>query len=159
VRVPKWILAGAMAVPLMALADDSVQMTPGRWQETPTVTKVLRAGVPVPLEVFSSSQEKARFSCLSPAEAKNPTLYFMEHTPGDNCSTPQGSVASGRIAMSAQCKLKDTSAPASISVEGTYAQQSYHTVIKALATFNNTPMEINFDIDGKFVGPCKGDEE
>jgi len=83
----------------------------------------------------------------------------MEHTPGDNCSTPEGSVAGGRIAMHDRCKLKTTSAPATISVEGAYSEQGYHTVIKALATFNGTPMEINFNVDGKFVGPCKGDEE
>ena len=158
-RVPKWVLAGICAVPLMALADDSVRMKPGRWQETPTITSVLRNGVPVPAEAFRNTQDKLRFSCISPAEATNPTLYFMEHTPADNCSTPEGSVAGGRIAMHAQCKLKTTSAPATISVEGAYSEQGYHTVIKALATFNGTPMEINFNVDGKFVGPCKGDEE
>lgn len=158
-RVPKWVVAGVLAVPLMALADDTVQMQPGRWQETPTVTSVIRAGVPVPADALRNSQDKARFSCIAPAEARSPTLYFMEHTPGDNCSTPEGSVAGGRIAMRAQCRLKNTNAPAAISVEGSYTPQSYHTVIKALATFNGVPMEINFNVDGRYVGACTGDEE
>ena len=157
-RVPKWLMALGCAVPLMALADDTVQMTPGRWQETPTAASVTVNGKRV---ASGDLTTEAKFSCIAPNEARNPSLYFMEHSPGDNCAVPEGTVGGGRIAMRSQCRLKNTTTPAAVSVAGRYDAQSYHTDIKAVGSFaeSSLPFEITFAIDGKYVGPCKGDEE
>lgn len=154
-RVPKWLVAGILAVPLMALADDSVQMTPGRWQETFKVTAATLHGKPISPDAFKG---KTTFSCVSPDQAHDPRLYFTYVSAGGSCEPPRGTVAGGHVSLTTHCSSGGRR-PMDIDLQGSYGRQSYRMTGVARGSSADWPLTMTIVVDGAFQGPCKGDEQ
>ena len=85
-RTPaKCAFAGTLAVALTA-ASDTVQLTPGRWQNTLKSTSTTIDGAPAPAKHLQKDQEES-YDCITPEQARNPAQYFLfEDDPDDECS-------------------------------------------------------------------------
>ena len=149
----KFGLAASLCVPIAAMAADSVQLTPGRWEVTTAFLSVLLDGRPLPNDIFKNS---VGFDCISPAFAAEPARYFLEPDSAKDCK-PGGTVADGHIAMAGKCAMPFGDMMA--RGVGTYQSKSYEVIMKADATMDGKPLVMNFALRGKYVGACKGDEE
>ena len=151
-----------LATPAIALGADSVQITAGRWQEELSFTSVSMNDQEVPKEKLDA-QKATTFACISPAQAREPSLYFLDQQPGHNCAAPTGSVAGGRIAMASTCQMHDekagTDLPVAVTMEGTYGPQTYAVNAVADVRTNERHLVMHMVVKGRFAGACKGDEE
>lgn len=153
----KSLLAAALIVPVAATASDSVRMDPGRWQENTTITGVTVGGRVIPLELFGAKIEPS-YTCITPELALDPTRYFTEQGPDEDCQPPQGSVSGGRIALTSTCRTGSDS-PTQVAVNGTYGTDAYRVAVRADGSMDAKPMVIHMVIDGRLAGPCQGDEK
>ena len=152
-RILKVGIAASIFVPVAAMAGDTVQLTPGRWEVTTTFLSVLLDGQPVPNNIFKN---QIAFNCISPAFAVEPARYFLEPDSKKDCK-PAGTVVDGRIAMAGACHMPFGEMMA--SGVGTYQPRSYEIIMKADAAMGGKPLVMNFALRGKYVGACKGDED
>jgi hypothetical protein len=147
-------LAATALLPATAMAADSVQLTPGRWEETIATVSVSLDGRPLPADAFKNQRSA---DCISPEFALEPSKYFLEPDRQKDCK-PSGSISGGRIAMAGKC----TNMPFGemmVTSTGTYQPKSYEMVMKADAIVEGKPLVINFVMHGEFVGACRGDED
>jgi len=149
----KFGMAASLCLSVAAMAADTVQLTPGRWEVTTTFVTVLLDGQPMPNDLFKSAPG---FDCISPAFAADPARYFLEPDSAKDCK-PGGTVADGHIAMAGKCAMPFGEMMA--RGVGTYQSKSYEVIMKADAIMDGKPLVMNFALRGKFVGACKGDEE
>lgn len=144
-----------VALPLAAMAQQADQFAPGRWEDRIQFTGLSIGGAAQQVEALNASA-KPRYSCVTPEMARAPALYFMGHQPGDNCTTPEGSVANGTISLKSICSLKG--APLTVSVRGRYDALTYHTDVTAEGLLPRGTLSMTMTADGKMVGACRGDE-
>ena len=149
----RFLLTAAALLPAAALAADTVTMSPGRWEEITTVVSATIDGKPAPAELLSSANE-TDYSCISPEEAANPQLHFLQPKPGDIC-VPNGTAANGRIDATATCGTGESAK--TIAVTGTYGSNSYAITARA-AVGEGGKLDILLQLHGRFVGACTGDE-
>jgi hypothetical protein len=150
-------LAAIVAVPAAAMAGDSLQFSPGRWEETITVTAIRVGG-----QEFHDAQvgksERLKFECISGEEATNPEYYFKHSGEHRKCSGLEGTVAAGRIHLTSNCVDPDIG-PGTLVMDGTYGRERYEASVKATGDIRGKPFIIDSVVEGRFVGVCRGDEE
>jgi len=151
----KFLTAAAIVVPVTAMAADSVQMTPGRWEERMNLISATLAGQNLPVDGFPG-QNQTEYSCISPAEAADPAAYFLSHSSGDGCD-PHGTVANGHISISGTCMRNDR--PMQLVLDGTYGRDTYRVTAQATTSVKSQSMVMNIVMDARYVGACKGDEK
>jgi len=154
-NVSRFVIAAIALLPVAALAADSVQMTPGRWEERMNLVSATLDGKSLPIDGFPG-QNQTEYSCISAAEALDPSAYFLSHSAGDGCD-PQGTVANGHIAITGTCVRNDR--PMQMVMDGTYSRETYRVTARATTTVNSQPMVMNILMEARFVGACKGDEK
>lgn len=154
----RFLTAATIIVPVAAMAADSVQMVPGRWQETMRLTSMTVEGKTIPLEATKRGNA-TRFSCISPEMAADPRRHFDEVRPGDECQPLEGgAIANGRLLARARCNL-DEKVPFTMTLEGTYARDNYHATINGQGMIGGRAVTVSGTADGTYVGPCTGDED
>jgi hypothetical protein len=151
------LLAVALVLTLGGAAD-TMQMNPGRWEVVLKGVSGTVAGEPM-ADATIAAGNKTKFACVSPAEARGPEAYFKRSgmTGGGECSAPTGSAKGGRVTLAATCSKADMSAQ--LALAGTYGANVFHMDADAKMTAAAGPLTMKVAIDGRYVGPCKGDEE
>jgi len=153
----KLMAAASIVIPVAALAADSVQMKPGRWQERMRLTSMIVEGKTIPVAA-DKRNNATRFSCISAQTAADPRRHFDEVQPGDECQPLEGTtVANGRLFARARCNL-DEKIPFTMTLEGTYGSENYHAVINGQGMVAGKTVTVSGAADGSYVGTCKGDE-
>ena len=125
--------------PVGAVAADSIQFRPGKWEVRVAAQRVTLDGEDIALDTLGET-DTTDSQCVSPDMAKDPSRYFMEVGPADDCTSPNGKVGDGKIAMIAQCKIDD-GVVGDVAVIGEYDQDSYHATARmkaALGDHGNT---------------------
>ena len=155
--IVKLMPAAIIIAPVAVLAADSVQLTPGRWEEIGKVAAMTFGGRSVPGDMFKGEAETTLY-CILLNEAREPALFFRGDTRGDQCALRHKSVAHGRIAMSYACDSPDGT-PETWTLVGTYAKASYHITWRINTSAEGQPVTITKTMEGRFVGRCTGDEK
>lgn len=154
-RIRPILAAAIVLVPAMALAADSVQMTPGRWVETFTTTSATIGGTAVPAAQLGPPASKP--VCMTAAEAADARSFFQARSGGSACGDPTGTVGGGAIALAATC-ARDGAAPVAIEVKGTYGKATYNAAIRAQGGSGATGTLVTMTVTGRYEGACRGDE-
>lgn len=155
----KSLSAAVIAIPVAAIAADSVQLTPGRWQETDRTIAMTVDGEAVPSNILQDAmQVETMFYCIPPSEAQEPALFFRGNVRDDKCALRAKAVANGRIAMSYGCDSEDGGAE-TWTIDGTYDKQAYAMTWKINSSTGGQPFTLTKTMEGRFLGRCTGDEK
>lgn len=154
------VLAAAIFAPISALASDTAAtLSAGRWEQVIKGISATVAGRALP-QAIASAGNKTKFSCISPAEAKDPARFFKRTGAASaDCGEPSGTVGNGRVALKATCQRKGTEMVMTAAVSGTYSAARYHLDADATMPTPQGDLLIKVAIDGRHVGACTGDEE
>jgi hypothetical protein len=135
-----------------AAGDAGINLTPGRWEGTATISDVTMPGAPAALaekmKVEMSGGEPFA-TCLTPEEAKRPRERFFSGRGEGGCLYKNFTMGGGKIDAVMECP-----AGASVTLNGTYAAGRYTMAVDTRAK----GMSMKMTMDSKHVGPCKGDE-
>ena len=151
------LLVTAIAIPAASLAADSVQLTPGRWQEIDRTTAMAIAGRQVPANLLPKDVESALY-CIPPNEAREPASFFRGNVRGDQCALKQKWVANGQVALSYGCESPD-GLPGTWMIKGTYSNRTYQLTWQINTSYEKQPVTITKTMEGRFVGRCTGREK
>jgi Protein of unknown function (DUF3617) len=127
----------------------------GRWTVTTKTTKFSVPGVLA--SDPSDGQVSTRTECIDGAGI-DPRHYFTASPPGDKCPALTGDVANGRFTVSGQCR-RQRMGNTQMSVAGTYSNTSYNGKVTAKFAYGKQTATVEQSIQGKYAGPCKGDED
>lgn len=152
--VIRFAFAACALLSATATAADTVQLTPGRWEETISTLSVLLDGRPISTDSVKNQRDA---DCISPEFALEPEKYFLEPDRQKDCK-PSGSISGGRIAMTGKCTNMPFGEMMVTSI-GTYQPKAYEIVMKADAIVKGKQLVMNFVMHGEFVGACRGDED
>ena len=151
----KPIAALVLALPLMAMAADTVTLSPGLWEQTVTTTALTIGGEPRSLDEMPE-RTRTFTTCISEAEAADPTLFFMSRAGGGSCGAPTGTVADGKLALAATCD-GDTGT-AIVELQGNYSAHSFSAKVKAQSTIAGAPAVAEITLTGEHKGLCPVEE-
>jgi len=143
--------AALLVLPVAAIAADTVQLKPGRW-EVQSATSAASNGRAIPPAFVPNTPPAYR--CLSPATAANPTGYFLKAT---NCGAPEGRAEGGNIRLKTRC-TSPNGVKISMDVSGTYTSDSYDVVTRSIGKLKGVTLDTTFHDRARYVGPCQGDE-
>lgn len=149
----KFAAAALIVAPAAALAADTIQLTPGRWQVTMITQSVSIGGRPMSRENF---EDHKNFDCITPDVAAEPARYFLLPDRERECK-PQGTVANGRVAMTGECNMRGMG-KMMVTSTGTYEPRSLDVTWNAQGIFGGQPVIMIFVMRGRYLGACRGDE-
>lgn len=148
------LMIAAIVLPTMAVAADTVTMTAGRWEVTMRMLKGQIGEMPLPPEAVG--KPSVDHSCISAAEGANPQAYFLSTQKDDSCKSV-GTVAGGKLAITADCVSNDT--VGKMVLNGTYSSHAYDVEVNAAGTTSGANFTSTSRITARHVGTCRGDED
>lgn len=118
------LLLAAPIVLLFACSGSAVQLQPGQWELTTTMTDFQAPGAPPEMLAqmrASAGRPQVLTECMTPAEAANPAGWMTN--PGGNaqgCTFTDQTFAGGVIRVSGSCPLPNNGGSTRTSLQGSY---------------------------------------
>lgn len=150
-------IAPAVALAAACSGQSGGTIQPGQWETTTRFTSVEMPGVPEAMAKQMQSQlanqAQTQTSCITPAQAANPTGGVLGQNP-EGCQFEEQTFSGGVIRVRGTCQSPDGQGQVRMSWEGTYTDTTMQGNLSTELTGGPQNMRMQGTITSRRTGDC-----
>lgn len=137
-----------------------LQLEPGQWETTTTITALNVPGLPAAMAKAATGTPTTTSACITPAEAARPSADILAGAQGGNCTYQRFSMANAQIDAAMTCAPPGAPSAVALTLNGGYSPQTFDmgmvvkTDLPGQGAMTQGTMTMRARVSGLRTGAC-----